>query len=113
MDETAIDKAGFDPIKPKLAEIDQLKNGSDVAAFLDKSFAQGDMLVFQFGAGADFKHAETQIGYTFQDGLGLPTKDYYTDPKHADLRKAYLDYIAKTLELTGVDRKSTRLNSSH
>ena len=102
MDEAAIDKAGFDPIKPKLAKIDQLKNGSDVAAFLDKSFAQGDMLVFQFGAGADFKHAETQIGYTFQDGLGLPTKDYYTDPKHADLRKAYLDYIAKTLELTGV-----------
>jgi len=102
MDEAAIDKAGFDPIKPKLAEIDQLKNGNDVAAFLDKSFAQGDTLVFQFGAGADFKHAETQIGYTFQDGLGLPTKDYYTDPKHADLRKAYLDYIAKTLELTGV-----------
>ncbi|MGN6705471.1 MAG: M13 family metallopeptidase [Rhodanobacter sp.] len=102
MDEAAIDKAGFDPIRPKLAEIDQLKNGNDVAAFLDKSFAQGDMLVFQFGAGADFKHAETQIGYTFQDGLGLPTKDYYTDPKHADLRKAYLDYIAKTLELTGV-----------
>ncbi|MGS1128600.1 M13 family metallopeptidase [Rhodanobacter sp. UC4437_H4] len=102
MDEAAIDKAGFDPIKPKLAEIDQLKNGNDVAAFLRNSFAQGDMLVFQFGAGADFKHAETQIGYTFQDGLGLPTKDYYTDPKHADLRKAYLDYIAKTLELTGV-----------
>ncbi|CAM5597414.1 Neutral endopeptidase [Streptomyces tendae] len=102
MDEAAIDKAGFDPIKPKLAEIDQLKNGADVAAFLDKSFAQGDMQVFQFGASADFKHAETQIGYAFQDGLGLPTKDYYTDPKHADLRKAYLDYIAKTLELTGV-----------
>jgi putative endopeptidase len=102
MDEAAIDKAGFDPIKPRLAEIDQLKNGGDVAAFLDKSFAQGDMMVFQFGASADFKHAETQIGYAFQDGLGLPTKDYYTDPKHADLRKAYLDYIAKALQLTGV-----------
>ncbi|HXD37909.1 MAG TPA: M13 family metallopeptidase [Rhodanobacter sp.] len=102
MDEAAIDKAGFDPIKPRLAAIDQLKNSQDVAGYLNQSFAQGDMLVFQFGAGADFKHAETQIGYTFQDGLGLPTKDYYTDPKHADLRKAYLDYIAKTLELTGV-----------
>ena len=102
MDEAAIDKAGFNPIKPKLAAIDGLKNGKDVAAFLDDSFAQGDMMVFQFGAGADFKHAETQIGYAFQDGLGLPTKDYYTDPKHADLREAYLDYIAKTLELTGV-----------
>ncbi|EIL94750.1 M13 family metallopeptidase [Rhodanobacter spathiphylli] len=102
MDEAAIDKAGFDPIKPKLAAIDQLKNGKDVAGYLDKSFAGGDMQVFQFGSGADFKHAETQIGYTFQAGLGLPTKDYYTDPKQADLRKAYLDYIAKTLQLTGV-----------
>ena len=102
MDEAAIDKAGFDPIKPKLAEIDSLKNSQNVADYLDKSFAQGDMQVFMFGSSADFKHAETQIGYTFQGGLGLPTKDYYTDPKQADLRKAYLDYVAKTLELTGV-----------
>jgi putative endopeptidase len=102
MDEAAIDQAGFDPIKPKLAEIAKLKSSEDVADYLNKSFASGDMQVFQFGSGADFKHAETQIGYTFQSGLGLPTKDYYTDPKHADLRKAYLDYIAKTLELTGV-----------
>ena len=102
MDEAAIEKAGFDPIKPKLASIDQLKNSQDVADYLDQSFAGGDMQLFYFGSGADFKHAETQIGYTFQSGLGLPTKDYYTEAKHADLRKAYLDYIAKTLELTGV-----------
>ena len=76
MDEAAIDKAGFDPIKPRLAEIDQLKNGRDVADYLNKSFAQGDMQVFEFGSSADFKHAETQIGYAFQGGLGLPTKDY-------------------------------------
>jgi putative endopeptidase len=62
MDDAAIDKAGFNPIKHKLAEIDQLKNGKDVANYLDNSFAQGDMQVFQFGANADFKHAETQIG---------------------------------------------------
>ena len=102
MDDAAIAKAGFDPIKPKLAEIDQLKSSQDIANYLDKSFANGDMQVFSFGSGADFKHAETQIGYTFQSGLGLPTKDYYTNPKQAELRKAYLDYIAKTLELTGV-----------
>ncbi|WP_426688038.1 M13 family metallopeptidase [Rhodanobacter ginsengiterrae] len=102
MDDAAIDKAGFDPIKPKLGQIDQLKNSKDVVDYLNRNFALGDMQVFQFGAGADFKHAETQIGYTFQAGLGLPTKDYYTDPKQAELRKAYLDYIAKTLALTGV-----------
>ena len=102
MNEDAIETAGFTPIKPKLDAIAGLKNGADVADYLTKSFASGDMQVFQFGAGADFQHAETQIGYTFQAGLGLPTRDYYTDPKHADERSAYLAYVAKTLELTGV-----------
>jgi putative endopeptidase len=102
MDEAAREKAGFDPIKPKLEAIDALKNSSDIANYLDKSFAEGDMQVFQFGSGADFQHADKQIGFTFQSGLGLPTKEYYLDPKHADERKAYLDYVAKSLELTGV-----------
>lgn len=102
MDEAAIEKAGFDPIKPKLDAIAALKNGSDVADYLNKSFSNGDMQVFSFGSGADFKNASMQIGYTFQSGLGLPTKDYYTDAKYAEQRAAYLDYIAKSLELTGV-----------
>ncbi|MBP1475039.1 hypothetical protein J7I44_12065 [Frateuria sp. MAH-13] len=102
MDEAAIEKAGFDPIKPKLEAIAALKNGSDVADYLNKSFSNGDMQVFSFGSGADFKNASMQIGYTYQSGLGLPTKDYYTDAKYAEQRQAYLDYIAKSLELTGV-----------
>ncbi len=101
MDDAAIDKAGFDPIKPRLAQIDALKNSADVAKFLDNSFNDGDQYVFNFGAGADFKDASKQIGFVFQDGLGLPTKDYYIKPEHKDLRKAYVAYIAKAFELTG------------
>lgn len=101
MDDATIDKAGFDPIKPRLAQIDALKNSADVAKFLDNSFNDGDQYVFNFGAGADFKDASKQIGFVFQDGLGLPTKDYYLKPEHKDLRKAYVAYIAKAFELTG------------
>ncbi|HEX5307252.1 MAG TPA: M13 family metallopeptidase [Dyella sp.] len=108
MDEAAREKAGFDPIKPKLDAIASLKNGDDVADYLIKSFASGDQQVFAFGSGADFQHADMQIGYTFQNGLGLPTKEYYLDPKHAEERKAYLDYIAKTLELTGVSAEDAK-----
>ncbi|MGY3232141.1 putative endopeptidase [Luteibacter sp. HA06] len=102
MNEGAIEKAGIDPLKPELAKIDALKSGDDVANFLDQSFADGDSYVFGFGSGADFKNAKMQIGYAQQDGLGLPTKDYYTDAKQAENRKAYLDYITKTLTLAGV-----------
>ncbi len=51
--------------------------------------------MFNFGSGADFKDAKIQIGFANQSGLGLPTPDYYTDPKQADLRDAYKAYIAK------------------
>jgi putative endopeptidase len=102
MDQDAVNKAGFDPIKPKLDKIAALKSPTDVVAYIDDSFAQGDQQVFNFGSGADFKDAKIQIGFANQSGLGLPTPDYYTDPKQADLRDAYKAYIAKSLVLTGV-----------
>ena len=102
MDDAAIEKAGFDPIKPKLDAIAGLANGKAVADYLSKSYAQGDGQVFGFGSGADYQHADMQIGYANQGGLGLPTRDYYLDPKYKDIRDQYVDYISKTLQLTGV-----------
>ncbi|TPG10578.1 M13 family peptidase [Rhodanobacter glycinis] len=102
MDEAAIEKAGFDPIKPKLDAIAGLKNGSDVASYITKSYVDGDGQVFSFGSGADFHHADMQIAYANEAGLGLPTKDYYSDAKYKDIRDAYVAYIAKALQLTGV-----------
>ena len=101
MNQVAIDKAGFDPVKPRLAQIAALKNSGDIAQFIAASFNDGDQYVFNFGSGADFKDASKQIGYAFQDGLGLPTRDYYLKPAYKDLRKAYVAYIAKAFELTG------------
>ena len=101
MDTAAIDKLGYDPIKPQLAAIDGLKTPSDIADFINTSFNNGDSYVFNFGSGADFKDATKQIGYVFQDGLGLPTRDYYLSPKYKDIRDAYVKYIAKSLALAG------------
>ena len=101
MDEAAIDKAGFDPIKPQLAEIDALKNSADIGGFLDKSFNDGDSYIFNFYSRADLKDAAHQIGYIRQGGLGLPSRDYYLKPQFKAIRDAYLAYIAKSLELVG------------
>jgi putative endopeptidase len=108
MDEAAIEKAGFDPIKPKLDAIAGLKNGGDVADYITKSYVDGDGQVFAFGSGADFQHADMQIAYANEAGLGLPTKDYYSDAKYKEIRDAYVDYIAKALELTGVAEADAR-----
>jgi putative endopeptidase len=108
MDEAAIDKAGFDPIKPKLEKIDGLKNGKDVASYISSNYASGDGQLFAFSAGADYQHADMQIAYANQGGLGLPTKDYYLDPTHKDIRDQYVDYITKTLKLTGVSEADAK-----
>ncbi len=108
MDTDAINKLGFEPIKPKLAAIDGLKNSNDIADFIATSYNEGDGYVFSFGSSADFKDATRQIAYVFQSGLGLPTRDYYTDAKHQDIRDAYVKYIAKSLELVGTDAEAAK-----
>jgi putative endopeptidase len=102
MDEAAIDKAGFDPIKPELASIAALKTPKDIIAWLQQSFAKGDERVFRFGSGADYKNAKLQIANADQGGLSLPTTDYYTKPEHKEIRDAYVKHVAKLFELTGV-----------
>jgi putative endopeptidase len=102
MDEAAIDKAGFDPIKPELASIAALKTPKDIVAWLQQSFAKGDEQVFRFGAGADFKNAKMQIANADQGGLSLPTTDYYSKPEYKDIRDAYVKHVTKLFELTGV-----------
>ena len=40
-----------------------------------------------------------------QGGLGLPDRDYYlgNDARSKEIKDAYLKYITKSFELTGVD----------
>ncbi len=102
MDEAAIDKAGFDPIKPQLARIAALRDKNDVVAYVRDRYARGEPVLFRFGGNADFKDSNTEIAYANQGGLGLPTVNYYSKPDFAKIREAYLAHIAKLLELTGV-----------
>ncbi|UJJ59089.1 M13 family metallopeptidase [Rhodanobacter denitrificans] len=102
MDEAAIDKAGFDPIKPQLARIDGLKSRADVVGYIRDSYARGEPVLFRFSGNADFKDSNRQIAYAGQGGLGLPTVDYYSKPDFAKIRSAYVAHIAKLLELTGI-----------
>jgi putative endopeptidase len=103
MDETAINKAGFDPIKPQLARVAGLKDSADVVGYIRDSYAHGEPVLFRFSGNADFKDSNKEIAYAGQGGLGLPTADYYSKPDYAKIRTAYVAHIAKLLELTGIN----------
>jgi putative endopeptidase len=102
IDDAAAEKAGYTPIKPDLTRIDGLKTPADFVGWITDSAARGRFDVFTVAALPDFKNASTQIAYTFQGGLGLPTRDYYDKPDYAELRNAYKAHIAKVLTLVGV-----------
>lgn len=108
MDTATVNDLGYDPIKSKLKKIDSLDNSDDIAHFINTSYNQGDGYVFGFHAGADQEDATKQIGYVSQSGLGLPTPAYYTSDDHADVRDSYVDYIAKSLQLVGVDKSKAK-----
>ena len=101
MDDAAVEKAGYDPIKADLSKIDALKTPADIVAWMTDSTSRGRADVFQVAVMPDFQNAAMQIAYTFQGGLALPTKDYYEKPDYAELRDAYKAHVAKVLQLTG------------
>lgn len=113
MDAAAIDKAGFDPIKPELASIAAIKTRHDIVSWLNQSFAKGDGRVFNFGSSADYKNAKQQIAFTFQSGLSLPTPSYYLGDDNKDIRAAYVKHVAKLFELTGVAADEAKRKADH
>jgi len=105
MDTVAIEKLGYDPIKPQLAKIAAVKDYKDLVKLAADGFKDGDGFLFGFGIGPDDKISTKNAAQFFQTGLGLPNRDYYfnKDTASAGIRAQYVKYIAKLFTLTGVD----------
>ncbi|MBS7456206.1 M13 family metallopeptidase [Coralloluteibacterium stylophorae] len=108
MDEASIEQAGLAPIQPLLSDIEALDSQEAIAGFLRDAHARGQGLLFGFGPEADFKNPDMNIAYAAPAGLGLPDKTYYFDEDKSDKRAAYVDHIARVLELTGVAADAAR-----
>jgi putative endopeptidase len=102
LDLARLNQEGIAPLKPQLAKIDALKNGSDVANYLYSSFGNGDQYVFGFGPESDFQKPDMVIAYAVQAGLSLPERAYYLEAQYKDIRDAFVAHVEKMLVLGGV-----------
>ena len=101
MDIAAINAAGLKPIEADLAQIDAVASVDDfirVVANIQNGYG---MPLFRRFVSADDKQSDTYILSLSQGGLGLPTRDYYFDPRFEKERAAYLEHIAKMFTLAG------------
>jgi endothelin-converting enzyme/putative endopeptidase len=112
MDEAAIDARGAAPLQPMLERIAALRSKRDLAGLIADLQLQTDSggFLFGFGSSQDFTDSERVIAFASAGGLGLPDRDYYTDrDAHAvQLRRQYLDHVARMFTLLGDDAAQSR-----
>ncbi len=101
MDERAVDKAGYTPIKPGIARIEELNSKSDIAAEVARLHNEGVAVLFRLGAGPDADKSTMNIANADQAGLGLPDKSYYFGPKDEEIREKYVKHVSQMFRLIG------------
>jgi putative endopeptidase len=106
MDTVNLDKLGKAPIEPYLNKIEAIATPNDLMQQLSTLNADGLGTWVYFYASIDDKDSKSQIASTWQSGLGLPEKDYYTELSNArfkTIREAYVRHIANMFVLAGAD----------
>jgi len=111
MDSAAIEKAGYDPVKPFLQKISDIKDTKGVMQFVAEQATYNNPMLIGAFVGADEKNSMSNIAVFYQAGLGLPDRDYYfkTDEPTQKVVKAYQAYMQKLFTLTGDDTAKAAL----
>ena len=100
MDEAGIEARGIEPLKPYLAQINAVKDKSDLMKLVGTTDFQAPVSV---QVEADTADPTRYTVWVSQSGLGMPNRDYYLNkgPKFDGYRAAYLTYVTKVFELIG------------
>lgn len=114
MDTTAINKRGYEPIKPILARIDAITDVPSLLKLVVEEQKVGDGSIIGFYVGPDDKKSSINIVQFYQTGIGLPERGYYfkTEPSTLAIQKAYKQYLTTLFELTGTDAATAEKNAT-
>jgi putative endopeptidase len=106
MDEKAVEKGGTKPLQRDFDSIAAIQSKDGLAKEIVRLHREGTDVLFGFDSGADFKNASQIIAQVDQGGLGMPDRDYYfkDDAKSVELRKKYVEHVAKMFVLLGDDQ---------
>jgi len=110
MDSTRADKAGASPISGELQRVAVIKARTELTGAIARLHRLQVPVLFYLVAENDPKQSSRVIAQLYQDGLGLPDRDYYlkTDPGSDSLRQAYVVHIARTFMLLGTAPATAR-----
>jgi len=102
MDTKTIENLGLTPLQATIDTIVAIQNYDDLTEVMsDLSIKQTTLPLFPYVA-PDAKDSKKNIVYMYQDGLGLPDRDYYikTTTHFTDIQAKYKKYISAILTLS-------------
>lgn len=77
MDTVAINKRGYEPVKPVLERVDAITDIASLLELVAEEQKVGNGTIVWFYAGPDDKQSNVNIAHFYQTGIGLPEKAYY------------------------------------
>ena len=94
---------GIEPLQPEIDRIDRIADYDDLAVYFAETVKRGLDAPFTIDQYVDFKDPTTYMIYSWQSGLGLPDREYYTlsDEKSVAIREKYVAHIEKMFDLAG------------
>ncbi|HNO40557.1 MAG TPA: M13-type metalloendopeptidase, partial [Marmoricola sp.] len=110
MDEDRINALGAEPIQPRLAQIRELTDISQLGAFLGAFERDGGGGIFGSYVDTDDRNSDRYIVNILQGGIGLPDESYYREEKFAEIREKYLAYLEQMFELAGEPDPASKAN---
>ncbi|SFE44836.1 M13 family metallopeptidase [Flavobacterium xueshanense] len=104
MDIKIRDQKGIAPLLPEYKKIDAINNYNDLATYFGYANKSGVNIPFSVSVMEDLKDPTQYMLISWQGGLGLPDREYYSlaDAKSKEIQKKYVIHIEKTLQLGGI-----------
>ncbi len=107
MDQKHRNAIGLAPLASLLAEVKFMQTKEDLLRTMAKLHRVGVGVLFGAGIDQDSKDSERYIIHLFQDGLGMPDRDYYLkdDTESKRVREKYVPHVTSMFQLAGLAPK--------
>lgn len=102
METEKINKNGVEPLLAEVRPIIEATGKTELLDVVAEADRAGIGSPFGWYTSIDAKNPEKYVVYLAQAGLGLPDESYYREEKYAEIRSAYVAYIQRMFELTGL-----------
>jgi putative endopeptidase len=104
MDTVAIEKLGYEPLKPMFEKIEAINDYNDLLNVIVENAHKGLGGLLGFYVGSDEKNSNKNIPILYQTGLSLPDQAYYfkTDSITKTQQKEFLKHASNYFQLIGI-----------